>query len=54
MHQQLFSTATEVVQAGGGEPAVIITETTTTNVDMVHDGMFLIKISFWEREAFGS
>lgn len=44
LHQQLFSTATEVVSAGGGEPAMIVTETTTTetNVDMVHDGTYFV------------
>jgi len=38
----LFSTATEVVTAGGGEPALIVTETATANVDMVHDGMYML------------
>lgn len=37
LHQQLFSTATEVVSAGGAEATIV--DTTAATVTMLHDGM---------------
>ncbi|KAG0626122.1 hypothetical protein M758_2G103800 [Ceratodon purpureus] len=39
LHQQLFSTATEVV-AAPGEPAIVVTDTTAATVTMIHDGNY--------------
>ncbi|XP_024395365.1 uncharacterized protein [Physcomitrium patens] len=40
LHQQLFSTATEVVTGGAEEPTIVVQQTTATTVNIVHDGKY--------------